>query len=217
MNHTEAMKYIAYYRVSTSRQKVSGLGLEAQKNIIEGYLRGRDSISLLIGEYTEAESGKNNQRAELMKALAACKEYGATLLIAKLDRLSRNVSFIFTLKDSGVAFQALDIPEANTLTIGLMASFAQHERELISRRTKEAMAVLKAKGVKLGSPENLTDEARRKGREIFQRESRKRNTETKFLVESLHKNGMNLSAIAVKLNELGMRTPRGRTYLATTV
>jgi DNA invertase Pin-like site-specific DNA recombinase len=98
-----------------------------------------------------------------------------------------------------------------------MASFAQHERELISRRTKEAMAVLKAKGVKLGSPENLTDEARRKGREIFQRESRKRNTETKFLVESLHKNGMNLSAIAVKLNELGMRTPRGRTYQATTV
>lgn len=144
------MKYIAYYRVSTQRQGRSGLGLEAQQKSVRDYTNGGGAS--LVAEYTEVESGKLNSRPELNRALKQCKLTGAKLVIAKLDRLSRNAAFLLTLRDSGVDFVAADMPDANALTVGIMALMAQHEREMISKRTKEALAIAKARGVKLGNP-----------------------------------------------------------------
>lgn len=133
------MKYVAYYRVSTQKQGVSGYGLEAQRQDVANFMRAGE----LVAEFQEVESGKKDDRPELEKALACAAANGATLLIAKLDRLSRKASFIFALKDSGVPFIACDMPEANTLTIGIMAVMAQHEREIIVARTKAAAKVRK--------------------------------------------------------------------------
>lgn len=127
---------MAYYRVSTERQWRSGLGLDAQRTAVKEYLDG--GRWRLIGEYTEVESGKRNDRPQLAKALHHAKVTGARLVIAKLDRLSRNAAFLLTLRDSGVRFVAADVPDANELTIGVLALVAQHERERISERTKAA-------------------------------------------------------------------------------
>ena len=151
--------YVAYYRVSTSKQGVSGLGLEAQRATVNQYVECR---GIIVSGYTKIESGKKSDRHQLALALAEAKRVGATLLIAKLDRLSRNVGFIFALRDSGVDFTCCDIPDANTLTVGLFAVIAQHERETISKRTVDALAALKVRGVQLGNPQNLTDHARTK-------------------------------------------------------
>lgn len=147
------MKYVAYYRVSTKKQGVSGLGLDAQKQTANSFLKEGD---LIIKEFLEIESGKKNQREQLDEAIKFARNNKHTLLVAKLDRLSRNVSFIFALRDSGVDFVCADIPDANTLTIGIFATIAQHEREIISRRTKDALKAKKQQGFKLGSPQNLT-------------------------------------------------------------
>lgn len=144
----DAASCVAYYRVSTDRQGKSGLGLEAQKESVNRYL---ESIGWnLIGEFVEIESGKRKNRPELTAALEACKREKATLLIAKLDRLARNVHFVSGLMESGVDFVAADNPHANKLMIHLLAAFAEHEREQISQRTKEALAAAKARGVELG-------------------------------------------------------------------
>jgi DNA invertase Pin-like site-specific DNA recombinase len=145
-----SQRFVAYERVSTARQGTSGLGLEAQRKAIEDFARSRGAD--LIGRFTEVESGRNPDRPELAKALHLAKVTGATLVIAKLDRLSRNAAFLLTLRDSGARFLAVDMPEANDLTVGIMALVAQAEREAISRRTREALAVAKARGVKLGNP-----------------------------------------------------------------
>lgn len=131
------MRYVAYLRVSTDKQGSSGLGLQAQETAISAFLKSGDEV---IASYKDIESGKKSDRPQLMAALEHCKKEGATLLIAKLDRLSRNVAFIFNLRDSGVDFVCCDMPDANTMTIGILALFAQHEREMISKRTKEALA-----------------------------------------------------------------------------
>lgn len=123
--------YVAYFRVSTQKQGRSGLGLEAQRSAVNVYI---GSTGLIVGEFTDIESGKKNDRAQLLAAIAYCKEQRAVLLIAKLDRLTRTVAFIFTLRDSGIEFVCADMPEANTLTIGVMATMAQYEWE-IDRRT----------------------------------------------------------------------------------
>lgn len=133
------MKYVAYYRVSTQKQGKSGLGLDAQRKAVADFMRSGE----LVGEFQEVESGKNDRRPMLAKAIEMAKDSGATLLIAKLDRLSRKASFIFALKDSGVPFIACDMPEANTLTIGIMAVMAEHEREMTSARTKAAAQIRK--------------------------------------------------------------------------
>ena len=146
-------RYVAYERVSTARQGQSGLGLEAQRKTIEDFAAGRDAT--VIARFTEIESGRKNDRPELTKALHHAKVTGATLVIAKLDRLSRNAAFLLALRDSGVRFIACDLPEANDLTVGIMALVAQVEREAISRRTKEALAAAKARGVKLGNPNGV--------------------------------------------------------------
>ncbi len=134
-------KFVSYVRVSTGRQGESGLGLDAQRRAVDDFLNGGDWE--LVAEFEEIESGKNNDRPELVKALAAARAYNATLLIAKLDRLSRNAAFLLALRDAGVKFIAVDMPEANELTIGLMALIAEHERRAISERTASAMATIK--------------------------------------------------------------------------
>jgi DNA invertase Pin-like site-specific DNA recombinase len=139
-------RYVAYYRVSTKRQGDSGLGLDAQREAVRQFVRDGD----LIAQFEEIESGKRSDRPALDAALRECRLRGATLVIAKLDRLSRSVTFISKLMDDGVPFQAVDFPHANTLTVGIMASVAQFEREMISTRTKQALAAAKARGVRLG-------------------------------------------------------------------
>lgn len=135
------MKYVAYYRVSTKRQN---LGLDAQRNTVTNYINNIGGS--LINSYEEKESGKCDNRTELLNAIDYCKANKATLVIAKLDRLSRNVSFIFALKDAGINFYCCDIPECNTLTLGVFATIAQSERETISIRTKLALQAKKRKG-----------------------------------------------------------------------
>ena len=144
------MRIIGYERVSTARQGASGLGIEAQRQAIDGFVAQRGAA--LIARFTEVESGRNPDRPELGKALHLAKVTGATLVIAKLDRLSRNAAFLLTLRDSGVRFAAVDLPEANDLTVGIMALVAQAEREAISKRTREALAVARSRGVRLGNP-----------------------------------------------------------------
>lgn len=143
-----AGKFVAYYRVSTQRQGRSGLGLEAQQAALRAYLNG--SEWKMLTEFTEVESGKRNDRAALAKALALCRVHRATLLVAKLDRLARNVAFISALMESGVEFSAVDFPQANRLTVHVLAAVAEHEATTISERTRAALAAAKARGTKLG-------------------------------------------------------------------
>lgn len=141
-------KAVAYYRVSTDRQGKSGLGLEAQANVVSQFAE-HEGYSV-ISTFTEIESGKKNQRPQLLLALAQCRKEKATLIIAKLDRLGRNVAFISNLMESRVDFKAVDNPHANKLMVHLLAAFAEHEREQISTRTKDALEAAKRRGVQLG-------------------------------------------------------------------
>ncbi len=151
-------KFVAYFRVSTDKQGKSGLGLGAQREAVLSYLDGGSWT--LFAEYTEVESGKHADRPQLLAALAACKKHRAKLVIAKLDRLSRNLAFIATLMDSGVEFVAVDNPHANKLTVHILAAVAQHEREMIGQRTRDALRAAKARGKKLGNPQ-LADARKR--------------------------------------------------------
>ena len=146
----ESCPFIAYFRVSTDRQGKSGLGLEAQQQAVKAFLRGRGE---LIESFTEIESGRKNDPPELAAALDACRKHRAVLLIAKLDRLAHNVFFISGLMESGVEFLAVDMPEANRLTIHILAAVAEHEREMISQRTEAALQAARARGTKLGNPD----------------------------------------------------------------
>ena len=141
--------YILYYRVSTQRQGVSGLGLEAQQRSVAEYLKGKTFN--VIDEVTEVESGKNDARPKLAAAIELCKATNSILLVAKIDRLTRNATFLLNLRDSGIDFVAADMPDANRLTVGIMALIAEQEREAISKRTKDALAAAKARGQKLGA------------------------------------------------------------------
>ncbi|GAB3716306.1 recombinase family protein [Spirosoma flavus] len=204
-------QYVAYYRVSTQRQGASGLGLSAQRTSVSSYIYSKGEI---IAEFTDIESGKKNNRPELLKAIAYCKQNGGTLLIAKLDRLTRNVAFIFTLRDSGVEFVCADMPEANTLTIGVMATMAQYEREVIAERTRKALAEKKRQGAQLGTPQNLTAEAISKSRQVRQLAARQdeNNRRAATLVRSLRQTGQSWTQIAQTLNENGFRTRRGKPF-----
>ncbi len=143
-------RLVAYERVSTARQGRSGLRLDAQRKAIEDFATTRGAQ--VLARFTEVESGRKADRPELAKALHLARVTGATLVIAKLDRLSRNAAFLITLQGSGVRFLAVDMPEANDLTVGIMALVGQAEREAITQRTKKALAAAKARGVKLGNP-----------------------------------------------------------------
>lgn len=141
-------KAITYYRVSTERQGVSGLGLDAQRQAVREFVNANGFF--LTGEYIEVESGRKQNRPVLLQALSECKREQATLLIARLDRLGRNVALISKLMEAGVDFKAVDNPYAGKLVVHIMAAFAEHERDLISQRTREALKVAKGKGVELG-------------------------------------------------------------------
>lgn len=200
-----ATKFIAYYRVSTQRQGVSGLGLEAQRTDVKRFI---DKGGELIAEYQDIESGKKNNRPQLMQAIEVCKKHGATLLIAKLDRLSRNAAFVFTLRDSEVNFVCCDMPTANAVTIGIMAVLAQDERERISHRTKSALAELKKNGKQLGSPQNLTAHSREISLQVRTRNAitNENNRKATALIVSMRKEGQSFYQITKTLNELGFKT-----------
>ena len=145
---TPTSRFVAYYRVSTDRQGRSGLGLEAQREAVRHYLASVGGV--LAAEHTEVETGKRSDRPELQRALAVCRRPKAKLLIAKLDRLSRNVAFIAALMDGNTEFVACDNPHATRLTLHILAAVAEHEREAISQRTKAALQAAKARGTRLG-------------------------------------------------------------------
>ena len=208
------MRYVAYYRTSTTRQN---LGIEAQQSSVHQFI-DREGGELLA-EFSEQESGKDNNRPELEAALRLCKELDAVLLIAKLDRLSRRVSFIFALRESAIKFRALDMPEVqDVLTLSIYAGLAEQERNLISRRTKDALAALKAQGKKLGT-NNLTIEGRAKGAATMKRmaEENTNNLRAAALARKLHNEGHSLNRIAKMLNEQGINTARNGKHSATSV
>jgi DNA invertase Pin-like site-specific DNA recombinase len=213
-------KFVSYYRVSTQKQGRSGLGLEAQQATVRQHLATVGGVEL--ASFVEVESGKNAvNRPKLQAALIRCKQTRATLLVAKLDRLSRNAAFLMNLRDSEVKFQALDIPEANTLTLGVMAVLAQHEREIISKRTKEALAARRARGLPLGTPRDLSAYARRAsalGRDANRAKALARAKEiAPMIAEAIAGGHTSLRAIAEFLNTLEITTPRGKAWTATAV
>lgn len=201
------MKYIAYYRVSTDKQGVSGLGLEAQREAVFNYIKPEN----IYREFTEVESGRKKNRPILLEALELCKQHQATLVIAKLDRLARNVSFVSALLDSGVKFVCCDMPTANELTIHIYSAIAQDEAKRISTRTKDALAIKKMQGYKLGTPENLTQEARQRGAEAMRTKANenKNNQRARAFLSLL--NGT-LQAKAQQLNENGFRTAKNKEF-----
>ena len=214
-------RLVAYERVSTARQGASGLGLEAQRKNIEVFAASRGVE--VLARFTEVESGKRADRPELLKALHLAKVTGATLVIAKLDRLSRNAAFLLALRDSGVRFVAVDMPEANDLTVGIMALVAQAEREAISRRTKEALAVAKARGVKLGNP-NGAAALRRAGKGgVALRAAVSANADgfaedLAAVISDIQTEGaISLRAIAAQLTLRGIQTRRGGAWQVSNV
>ncbi len=214
-------RLVAYERVSTARQGASGLGLEAQRQTIEAFASSRGAE--VLARFTEVESGRKADRPELAKALHLAKVTGATLVIAKLDRLSRNAAFLLALRDSGVRFLAVDMPEANDLTVGIMALVAQAEREAISRRTKEALAVARARGVKLGNP-NGAASLRRAGKGgVALRAAVTANADAfaadlVAVMDDVRSAGhVSLRAIATELTLRGIRTRRGGRWQVSNV
>lgn len=214
--------YVAYARVSTAKQGRSGLGLAAQEAAIKAFLREGDRLLTLT--YVEQESGKDDSRPELAKALNRCKLTGATLLVAKLDRLSRNLAFIATLQEAGTKFVAADMPEANELTVHIMAAMAQYERKVISQRTKDALTAAKARGQKLGGWRERKDGRPRKhvdhrlGTAAKREKAQAFNARVAGAIAELQTQGItSLSDLARGLNEQGVRTSRGGNWQATQV
>jgi DNA invertase Pin-like site-specific DNA recombinase len=203
--------YIAYYRVSTDRQGASGLGLDAQRAAVAKHLGGQGQ---LISEYTEIESGRRHtNRPQLLAALDECRKRRAVLLIARLDRLARNVAFIANLMESGADFVAVDMPQATRLTIHILAAVAEHEREMISKRTKAALAEAKRRGTILGNPR--LDAARPLA--VAAHHAKRPAAEVITLMSEWRAQGKTLRAIATDLNRLHIRPARGRQWYASSV
>lgn len=207
-------KFVSYLRVSTDRQGKSGLGLEAQRASVAGYLNG--GAWKLLGEHIEVESGKLATRPQLSAALHLCKVTGATLIVAKLDRLSRDAHFLIGLQNAGVDFVAVDMPHANKLTVGIMALVAQQEREAISSRTKAALAIAKARGTKLGGfrghvPDSALSVAARVAKaDAFA-------VDVAPIAIELQSSGLGLRAVAAELSRRGVRTARGGSWTGQAV
>ena len=202
--------FVSYIRVSTDKQGASGLGLAAQREAVARYLSGKE----LLAEFVEVESGKRStNRPQLIAALEMCKRKKATLLIAKLDRLARNVHFISGLMESGVDFIAVDMPTANRLTVHIMAAFAEHEAAMISSRTKAALAAAKAQGTVLGNPR--WQDGIVKARQV--KNPLQPATAVVEMMKQHQAEGLTLRAIADKMNGLGLRTPNGCIWYAGTV
>lgn len=210
--------FIAYTRTST---KLQNLGMNAQQTAITNYVSGVNGN--LVATYSEQESGKNDNRIELEKAIQHCERTGATLLLYKLDRLSRSVSFLFQLRDrlvkSNVEIKVMDMPTFNTMTLGIYATLAQSEREAISLRTKNALQELKRKGVQLGTPENLKYEDRMKGGETMKLKAltNKTNIQATAMIVQLKNQGLGYERICQHLNKNGFNTVKGKEFNSTAV
>ncbi len=207
---SDMRKAIAYYRVSTERQGQSGLGLEAQKSAVKDFATANNY--LLSGEFVEIESGKKNIRPVLQRALVACKSENAMLLIAKLDRLGRNVVFISKLMESGIDFKAVDNPHAGKLIVHIMAAFAEHERDQISERTTAALKAAKTKGVELGY----------NGRYVLSKENKMRAQafalKMKPQIEELQEKGITtIRALTDELNRMKIPAYRSNKWHPSTV
>lgn len=211
------LQYVAYYRVSTRKQGESGLGLDAQREAVSASIQSNP-----IAEFVEVESGKSNTRPKLLEALAHARVTGAVLVVAKLDRLSRNAAFLNTLFDSGQEVRFADMPFADRFTIGIMAQVAQWEADVISRRTKEALKAAKARGTKLGGDRGNIRAVSALGRQESARVRTERSKEWKALVEPhvalARANGCStLRSIADYLNEHHIKTARGGRWHAASV
>src|SRR5262245_12464616 len=204
-----ASQFVAYYRVSTDRQGRSGLGLDAQREAVRAHLANHSGT--LQAEFCEIESGKRSDRPQLAAAIAAAKKAKATLIIAKLDRLARNVHFISGLMESGIDFVAADNPHANKLMVHMLAAFAEHEREQISQRTKDALAAAKARGIRLGrnAAERLAP--------AYRAAAVERARELAPLLVELKGAGMSARRMAVELTARGVPTPNGAKWHGQTV
>ncbi|MBH8556720.1 recombinase family protein [Hymenobacter negativus] len=210
------MKFVTYLRVSTQRQGASGLGLEAQRSMVAGFIKDADSVQ---SEYVEIESGKKNNRPKLAAAIEESKRTGARLVIAKLDRLARNVVFIATLMETGVDFVAVDNPTATPFTLHIFAALAEQEAAMISQRTKAALAAKKVRGESMGTPANLTAAARAAGTAAIQTNAAndKANLQARQLIDLLSAQNLTLAAMAERLNHTGYRTRRGCLFTAKSV
>ena len=209
--------YVIYYRVSTHKQGVSGLGLKAQEHAVMNYLRPSDKI---LNTFTEIESGRKDSRPKLAEAIQTAKLKNAFLLIAKLDRLARSVRFITELQESKVKFVACDCPEANETMIQMLAIMAQWEAKQISERTKSALAQAKKRGVKLGNPQNLktTEADRAKGARVAKQMADDFASSMLPVIESIKERGIKSNrGIARELNNLEFKTARNCKWTDTAV
>lgn len=207
-------RFIAYYRVSTTRQGQSGLGLAAQQEAVERFL-GADDV--LVDEFVEVESGKNNDRPMLAEAIAACRKHGALLLIAKLDRLARNLHFISGLLEGGVTFVCCDMPEADRTFLQMAAVFAEWEGRKISERTKASLAAAKARGVKLGNPHG-NDASLARARAAQRHNADDRAAAARSIISEIQRAGLtSYRDIAKALNARGVPTPRGGSWHPSSV
>lgn len=212
-------KYVSYLRVSTAAQGRSGLGLEAQREAVRQHLNGGNWE--LLHEFVEVESGKREDRPQLQAALKHCKLTGAVLLIAKLDRLSRDAHFLLGLQKAGVRFVAADMPGANDMTVGIMSIVAQEERRMISQRTKAALAAAKARGVKLGCPNgaaHLKGLGNAAAVKALKANAQERADNVLPVIQDIQSGGKRtLREIAKELNERGILTARGGRWHAASV
>jgi DNA invertase Pin-like site-specific DNA recombinase len=216
---SQATKFVSYLRVSTARQGRSGLGLEAQREAVRQFVTSR-SGKIIAPEFVEVETGKRNDRPQLEKALKRCRVTGATLVIAKLDRLSRNAAFVMKLQEDRVRFVAADMPEANETTVGIMAVIAKGEAKAISERTKAALAAAKARGTVLGGKRKGAADISRyqaKGVQAAQDKARRGAEEFRDALEALVGERLSLNGMAARLNEDEFKTSRGNQWSAMTV
>lgn len=211
-----SINFVAYYRVSTQKQGLYGLGMDAQQAAVSAYTSGR---GVLLAAFTEVESGKKSDRPELHKAIRLAQKEKAMLIVAKLDRLARNVAFISNLMESGVEFTALDCPQANRFTIHVLAAVAEHEREMISARTKAALAIAKARGVRLGNPRLLARDPDAVGAaaRAIREQAARRAHDLAPVIHGIQRAGVTTYAgIAEALNNRGIKSMRGGEWHATT-
>ena len=211
-------RFISYLRVSTKAQGASGLGLEGQRKAVADYLNG--GRWNLISEVVEVESGKNSDRPRLAEALKLCRLHGATLVVAKLDRLARDAHFLLGLSKAGVEFVACDMPSANRMTVGIMAVVAEEEARMISTRTKAALAAAKARGVKLGGDRGATisESTRIKGNAARLAKAQGRASDLSDVIAGIRADGASsLREIAAGLNDRGIPTARGGQWSAVQV